>query len=260
VAAVEPSPGDVFLEIGAGTGALTLPLAATGAPILALEIDRRLLNDLLPRVPPHVTVLAGDILTADVVPYLTGLEPHLPAGSGQTSRPVRRFRVVGNLPYYIASPILFRLLALQRQDACFADDTVMVQREVADRLVARPGTKDSGVLTILIALQAKVTRLLELPAGAFVPPPQVRSTVVRLEFGGPRTFVSDLALFERLVKALFSQRRKTLANALKRFDLTGPAVLALSGLDGKRRPETLGLDELARLADLVATVRRPAVL
>jgi 16S rRNA (adenine1518-N6/adenine1519-N6)-dimethyltransferase len=88
----------------------------------------------------------------------------------------------------------------------------------------------------------------------------VRSTVVRLEFGGRETFVSDLALFERLVKALFSQRRKTLANALKRFEPTGPAVLALSGLDGRRRPETLRLEELSRLADLVAAVRRPPVL
>jgi 16S rRNA (adenine1518-N6/adenine1519-N6)-dimethyltransferase len=258
VDAIAPRPGDVFLEVGPGTGALTLPLAASGAPILAVEVDRRLVAGLLPRVPPNVTVLAGDVLTLDVIPYLTGLEPQRTPGSGL--RPPRRFRVVGNLPYVIASPILFRLLALQRQDACFTDATVMVQREVADRLLAPPGTKEYGVLTVLVGLQATLTRVLDVPAGAFRPVPQVRSTVVRLTFGTRRVSVSDPALFERLVKALFSQRRKTLTNALKRFDPSGPAVVALAGLDGQRRPETLTIQDLARLSDLVAAVRRPAVL
>jgi 16S rRNA (adenine1518-N6/adenine1519-N6)-dimethyltransferase len=113
---------------------------------------------------------------------------------------------------------------------------------------------------VLVGLQATLTRVLDVPAGAFRPVPQVRSTVVRLTFGTRRVSVSDPALFERLVKALFSQRRKTLTNALKRFDPTGPAVVALAGLDGQRRPETLTIQDLARLSDLVAAVRRPAVL
>ena len=131
VQAIDPRPGDVFLEIGPGTGALTLPLAAAGAPVLAVEVDRRLFADLLPRVPPNVTMLAADILTADVVPYLTGLEPQRGPRPDGGAAPARRFRVIGNLPYYIATPILFRLIALQRQDACFTDATLMVQREVA---------------------------------------------------------------------------------------------------------------------------------
>ena len=93
-----------------------------------------------------------------------------------------------------------------------------------------------------------------------MPKPKVHSTVLRLTFTPPAVFISDPPLFERLVKALFSQRRKTLANALKRFDPTAPALLAVAGLDGRRRPETLHLAELARLADLFASVRRPAVL
>jgi len=199
------------------------------------------------------------VLTADVVSYLSGLEPQqAPHASGPA--PARRFRVVGNLPYYIASPILFRLIDLHRQDAFFTDATVMVQKEVADRLVARPGSKAYGVLTILLGVHTTITRLFDVPPSAFLPRPQVHSTVVRLEFGAPAVSIADLPLFERLVKALFSQRRKTLSNALKRFEPTGPAVLALSGLDGRRRPETLRLDELARLADLVAAVRRPAML
>ncbi len=205
-------------------------------------------------------MLAADILTADVVPYLTGLEPQRGALARGEASPPRRFRVVGNLPYYIASPILFRLIALQRQDACFTDATLMVQREVADRLLAKPGSKAYGVLTILLGVHASIARLMDVPPGAFVPKPKVHSTVLRLTFTPPAVFISDPPLFERLVKALFSQRRKTLANALKRFDPTAPALLAVAGLDGRRRPETLHLTELARLADLFASVRRPAVL
>jgi len=259
VAAIDPQPGDVFLEIGPGSGSLTLPLAETGAPILAVEIDRTLVEELAGRVPPHVTVMSGDILTTDVRPFLAGLEPHDGPGAG-AQPPGRRTRVVGNLPYYIASPILFQLLELHRRHGVFADATVMVQREVADRLLARPGTKDYGVLTIMLSIHARITRVLNLPAGAFRPAPQVRSSVVRLAFGPPAVRMRDEVLFERMVKAVFGQRRKTLNNALKAFDTTAPAVLALAGLDGRRRPETLDLDELARLADLFASVRQPPML
>ena len=136
----------------------------------------------------------------------------------------------------------------------------MVQREVADRLVARPGTKAYGVLTILMSVHARVSRVLDLPPGAFTPPPKVRSTVVRLEFGPPAVRLRDAEGFERLVKTMFSQRRKTLANALKAIDPTAPAVLALAGIDSKRRPETLQVQEIARLAELFASVKQPPVL
>ncbi len=136
----------------------------------------------------------------------------------------------------------------------------MLQQEVADRLVARPGTKNYGSLSVLVQLHTRTSRLFDLPPGAFSPPPKVRSTLLRMEFGPPAARVVDDAAFERLVKALFSQRRKTLSNALKRFDPTGAAVLAISGLDGRRRPETLQVTEIAGLAELFASVRRPAVL
>jgi 16S rRNA (adenine1518-N6/adenine1519-N6)-dimethyltransferase len=151
VAAIDPQAGDAFLEIGPGNGALTLPLAATGAPVLGVEIDRELAANLARHAPPNVTVLAADFLTTDVLPLLSGLEPQRAAAAQPAETPARRFRVVGNLPYYIASPILFRLLDLHRAHGFFADATVMVQREVADRLVARPGSKDYGVLTILLS-------------------------------------------------------------------------------------------------------------
>ena len=259
VAAIGPEAGDVFLEIGPGTGALTLPLAESGVPILAVEIDRDLVADLSGRLPRNVSVMSGDFLKIDVIPFLAGLEPQRPPGTGAPP-PRRRFRVVGNLPYNLSTPILFRLIALWRETGLFADATLMVQREVADRLVARPGTREYGVLTISAARHCRIHRLLNLPPGAFAPPPKVRSAVVRLEFGPPSVRVPDETLFDDMVRVIFSQRRKTLANALRKFDPTAPAVLALAHLDGKRRPETLQVQELARLAEIFASIRRPPVL
>jgi 16S rRNA (adenine1518-N6/adenine1519-N6)-dimethyltransferase len=257
VAALAPAPGDVFLEIGPGRGALTLPLAETGAPVLAVDVDRDLTAELAARVPPNVTLLTGDVLTLDVLPFLTGLQPQQPPSAAAGPPPPRRFRAVGNLPYNLSTPILFRLIDMHRRHGLIADATLMLQREVADRLLGRAGTRDYGVLTIMVTMYARVTRLLNLPPGAFVPPPKVRSTVVGLTFGPPAVKVPDEALFERLVRSVFTQRRKTLANGLKTFDRTGPAVLALSGIDPRRRPETLTLTDLARLTELFASVRRP---
>jgi 16S rRNA (adenine1518-N6/adenine1519-N6)-dimethyltransferase len=248
VAAIDPQPGDVFLEIGPGTGALTLPLAESGAPVLAVEIDRDLVARLAAEVP------------TDVLAVLSGLEPQRPPAPAETAPLPRRFRIVGNLPYYIASPILVRLIEWHRREGIFADATVMVQREMADRLVARPGKKDYGVLTVLLGQHARISRLLDLPTHAFKPAPKVRSSVVRLEFGPPAVRVVDEALFERMVKAMFGQRRKTLSNSLKGFDATAPAILALAGIEGRRRPETLTVEEMGRLADLFASVRQPRMV
>ena len=260
VKAINTQPGDVFLEIGPGKGALTLPLAETGAPILAIEIDRDLVAGLAPRVPSNVTVITGDVLTTDVLAFLGGLEPQRTPGNASQPPPKRRFRVVGNLPYNISTPLLFRLIEWHRRHAIFADATVMLQREVAERLVAKPGTRDYGVLTVMLGMHATTKTLVRLPPGAFKPAPRVESSVVTVTFTPPAARVSDEALFERMVKAIFGQRRKTLTNALKSFDATAPAVLALAGLDGRRRPETLQLSEIAQLADLFASVRRGPVL
>jgi len=216
--------------------------------------------DLAPRVPRNVTLMSGDVLQTDVLAFLSGLEPQRTPTDAHLPPPVRRFRIVGNLPYNISTPLLFRLIEWHRRHAIFADATVMLQAEVATRLLAKPGTRDYGVLTVMLGMHAEVTRLLNLPPGAFSPPPKVQSTVVQVTFTPPAARVADEALFERMVKGIFSQRRKTLANALKSFDPTAPAVLALAGLDGRRRPETLQLTEMARLADLFASVRQGRVL
>lgn len=260
VEAIGPQPGDSFLEIGPGTGALTRPLAATGHPILAVEIDRHLAAKLAADVPPNVTIVSGDVLELDLIGFLSGLLPQRLPGDLGPDAALRRIRVVGNLPYYITGPILIRLVELQRRHECFADATLMVQREVADRLTARAGTKAYGAFGILVGRHASIDRVLELPPAAFKPPPKVRSSLLRLTFTAPTVRVLDERTFERLTKALFSQRRKTLANALKRFDRRGAEILTRSGLDGRRRPETLSSAELGQLSDLLSAPDRPAVL
>jgi len=234
VTAVDPQPDETFLEIGPGRGALTRILAPKVARVIAVEIDRDLAAALPDHVPANVEVIEGDFLELD----LTGLE----------SRPTR---IIGNLPYNISSPILFKLLDAADEGRRFSDATLMLQKEVADRLTASPGTGDYGTLAIQVARIADVERLLTLPPGAFRPPPKVTSAVVRLRFRPAITDVGNLAMFEKVVRGIFLQRRKTLANALKPVaDAAGRSageVLEQTGVDGRRRPETLTLDEIGRI-------------
>ena len=246
--AIAPAAADVFLEIGPGRGALTRPLAAAAGHVIALEIDRDLAAALRASDLPNLTVLEGDVLqtTGAVV------EQAVAAAGAE----VRRLRVAGNLPYNVASPILFKLVDLFDAGLPLVDATVMLQREVADRVLAKVGTGDYGTLGILTRWRAEVRRLLDLPPGAFRPPPKVRSTLIHLTFHRPVPAVADPAAFAGLTQALFTRRRKMLANALLAYPparlATPGAVLARAGIDGRRRPETLGLDELARLADALS--------
>ena len=244
VRAIEPSPGDVFLEIGPGPGILTLRLAPRVSRLIAVEIDRDLVARVAPRLPPNAVIVSGDVLALD----LAGV---LPATNGP-------IRVAGNLPYNISSPILFRLLELESQRPV-RDATLMLQREVADRIVAAPGTAEYGVLSVLIQWRAAVTRLLAIPPGAFRPAPDVRSALIRLAFRPSPFALRDAALFEQMVRSMFTQRRKTVLNALRAFaaDIgSDPAsALAAAGISPSRRPETLEIVEIARLADIFAASR-----
>jgi 16S rRNA (adenine1518-N6/adenine1519-N6)-dimethyltransferase len=161
-------------------------------------------------------------------------------------------RVVGNLPYNVSSPILFKLLKGAQEGRRFRDATLMLQKEVADRLVATPGSGDYGTLAIQVALLADVDRVLTLPPGAFRPPPKVTSAVVRLRFRPASDEVGSWDTFERLVRGIFLQRRKTLLNALKPVaDSRGHSaaeLIARAGLDGRLRPEALSVADFARLA------------
>jgi 16S rRNA (adenine1518-N6/adenine1519-N6)-dimethyltransferase len=237
VDAIQPRSDDRFLEIGPGPGALTLRLAPRVAHLTAIEVDPDMVAQLQPQLPANVTLIQDDFLDADLSALL---------GSAAV-------RVAGNLPYNVSSPILFRILDLHRTRGGIDDATFMLQREVAERIESAPGTKDYGVLSILVQLHADVRRVLTLPPGAFRPQPKVHSAVVRLAFRPPAVALSDELAFERMVRSMFTQRRKTLANALKPFaereGRPAPEALAAAGIDPSRRPETLQLTELARLAD-----------
>lgn len=242
VAAIDPAPADRFLEIGPGPGALTLRLAPRVAHVTAVEVDADMVAALAPRLPGNVTLLHRDVLDMDLrsVPE---------AGA--------RLRVAGNLPYNVTSPILFKLLAARRDGVLLKDATLMVQLEVARRIESGPGTKDYGTLSIFVQLRARVRRLLTLPPGAFRPAPKVYSAVLRLDFHDAGVPIRDERVFEALVRSIFTQRRKTLSNALSRFagdrGMAARDGIARAGLDGTRRPETLQLTELARLADVFSS-------
>lgn len=239
VAAVAPRPEDRFVEIGPGPGALTLRLAPRVAHVTAIELDREMVALLGPRLPSNVTLMQGDFLGVDL-----GTIPGAP------------FRVAGNLPYNVSSPIVFALLAAHRR-GLLTDATLMLQREVAGRMAAAPGSREYGVLSILVQLHADVRPLLALPPGAFRPAPKVHSSVVRLGFRPPAVSVPDEAAFTAMVRAMFVQRRKTLLNALRAYaEAVGGdsrRALAGAGIDPARRPETLQLAELARLAAVFAS-------
>jgi 16S rRNA (adenine1518-N6/adenine1519-N6)-dimethyltransferase len=230
---VAPRPDDVFLEIGPGRGALTLPLAARAARVVAVELDARLAEGLEAQAPPNVQVVRGDALKVD----LGALVP-------------RGARLVGNLPYYVSSPLLRRALELRGHAR---DAHLMVQYEVARRVVAPPGSKEYGVLSVFFGLWADVDAPLRFPPGAFLPPPKVDSALLRVRFlSEPRAEVADPRSFEALVLRAFARRRRTLENNLQDSYLNLKQHLRLLDIEGSRRAETLSVVEFARLASALA--------
>lgn len=231
---VSPRSDEVFLEIGPGAGALTLPLAARASRVVAVELDAALAERLRARAPDNVHVLAADALETD----LASLVPP-------------KSRLVGNLPYYISSPLLRRLLDLRHH---LTDLHVMLQEEVARRVAAPPGSKEYGILSVMFALWADLDIPLRFPPAAFEPPPRVRSALLRVRFRKePRAAVADLAAFERLVQRAFSRRRRTLANNLQDSYPNLKENLRLLDIMGSRRAETLSVVEFARLSEALGS-------
>jgi 16S rRNA (adenine1518-N6/adenine1519-N6)-dimethyltransferase len=232
----ELSADDVVVEIGAGRGTLTAALAASAQRLLALELDRDLIAPLRQRFAdrPHVEIIHVDALTFD----FTQLPPPI--------------KVVANLPYGTAVAILTRLFELRARLQCAV---IMLQREVAARLYAAPGTKAYGSLTLLTQWYASVVKGFNVPPAAFSPPPKVMSTVVKiLPRSTPPVAVQDEALLFQVIRAAFAQRRKMLANALRHaFPQIDPQLLQRTleriSITATRRGETLSLDEFARLTD-----------
>lgn len=234
VARAAIKPDDRVVEIGPGLGVLTLPLARHCQQVTAIELDTRLADLLRTHLP---TELGVEVVEADALRF------------DFTSLPAPPYRLIANLPYHITSPLLLHLLA---QRACFTDLTVMVQREVADRLLAAPGESDFGRLTLRVSFDAEVEPLLPVPAASFYPPPKVDSQVIRLRPRSrpPVDNVDPAALF-CLIDAGFRSRRKTLANNLKKYARLDPAdlreQLAAADLDPAIRAERLALADWARL-------------
>ena len=233
VHAAGAGPGERVIEIGAGLGTLTQRLAATGAEVIAIERDRDLVAVLHAELggDPRITIIADNALTVDYGALGAGARPAL---------------AVGNLPYQIAAPILFRLLAA---DPRLGRIVIMVQKEMADRIVARPGTRAYGALSVMVRSTGEPALVRRVGRGGFHPAPRVDSAVVKIDLV-PRPPAVDPARFSAVVHAAFSQRRKMLRNALQAL-APGADVdraLARAGIDGARRGETLDQTEFAQLA------------
>jgi 16S rRNA (adenine1518-N6/adenine1519-N6)-dimethyltransferase len=232
VRTIDPRNDQAFLEIGPGPGALTLPLAARAGSVVAIELDRRLADELRRRAPANVEVVTADARRVD----LTALAPP-------------GCRLVGNLPYYASTPLLRRFLGLH---ARFVDLHVMLQDEVASRIASAPGSRAYGILSVLFALWADVDVPLRLPPGAFSPPPRVHSALLRARFRAQaRAEVPDPGAFERLVVRAFTRRRRTLENNLQDSYPNLKEHLRLLNIEGSRRAETLSVVEFAKLSSVL---------
>lgn len=229
VDAIAPAPGQLILEIGPGQAALTVPLVESGAELKLLEIDRDLAAGLERRFvgQPRVTVHTGDALRVDFDEVCGG----------------RRFRLVGNLPYNISTPLLFHVLQWPH---LITDMHFMLQKEVVRRMAAKPGNKAWGKLSVMCQYHCQVDSLFDVPPSAFSPAPKVESAIVRLvPHQQPPVQISDMARFEKLLNQAFSQRRKTLRNSLR--PLMDASTIEAAGIDPGARPETLGLEQFAAL-------------
>jgi 16S rRNA (adenine1518-N6/adenine1519-N6)-dimethyltransferase len=238
------------IEIGPGHGAITSILAARCKRLIAIELDRALAAELRFhfRAQPHIEIVEADILQVD----LAALIP-----PGETAQ------VVGNLPYYITSEILMRLFAAARSQAApqLTRAVVMMQREVADRVAAAPGVRDYGLLSATAQMNARVETLFTLPPEAFSPPPDVHSTVLRLEFAPRFTELDvDPTGFDAFLRACFAQKRKTLANNLRAAGYAAEELRVAwpSGIPPLARAESLALEPMAELYRALKASPHPA--
>jgi 16S rRNA (adenine1518-N6/adenine1519-N6)-dimethyltransferase len=240
VEAIAPQPEDRLVEIGPGEGALTLPLLRACGHLTAIELDRDLIASLAARARDigDLNIISADVLTVDFS-KLAGL-----------SRPsiASKLRIAGNLPYNISTPILFHCLD---HAAAIRDMHFMLQKEVVDRMAAPPGSKTYGRLSVMLQLRCMVEPLFRVPPGAFRPPPKVDSAIVRLTPLPTQALPdADSGMIDRLVRAAFGQRRKTLSNALR--DLATAKQIDAAGIDPRARAEQLAPSAFVALAQTLA--------
>lgn len=241
IAEISPQKDELVIEIGAGKGALTFPLADSCAKIIAIEKDSTLIPFLLKKKRENMIVLEGDVLKLNFAELLEK-EKNFPG----------RIKLVGNLPYSISSPLLFKIL--ESRDL-FPRCVFLLQKEVAERLCARPGTKKYAPLSIFFQLDFDVRLCFKVEPGSFTPPPQVQSALVSFTRRKKSLFpIKDEGLFRRFLKTAFSHRRKTLLNNLKALSL--PMVLIRDALErlslaAKVRAEQISIGDFVRLFDLL---------
>jgi 16S rRNA (adenine1518-N6/adenine1519-N6)-dimethyltransferase len=245
VDALEVTPQDVVVEIGPGLGALTVLLAETARGVLALEVDQALaafLREELFAGQTKVRIVSEDVLKFDLTAF-----------SREAGQPLK---VVGNLPYHITSPLLFKLTA---EKAALSLAVLMVQAEVGNRLLARPGGKDYGILSVMAQYHFRLSRLFTLGPANFYPPPQVNSVVLKLVPAKPDPEATDEPTFSRVVKTAFAQRRKTLKNTLAAkaavFGLQPQDLLDILdqvGIEPGRRAETLSVAQFVEVSNKVS--------
>jgi 16S rRNA (adenine1518-N6/adenine1519-N6)-dimethyltransferase len=235
LAAVDPARDDKIVEIGPGLGALTRPLLDRVGQLTVIEIDRDLSARLSGEFPPDRLLMHNvDALEFDFAALGADL------------------RIIGNLPYNISSPMLFHLAQYETN---IRDMTVMLQREVVQRMAAAPATADYGRLSVMLQSRFRIERLFVVPPGAFRPAPRVESAIARLTpLGGMRPRIDDEEYFARTVTAAFGQRRKTLRNALK--SIASDAELEREGIAPGARGETLSVSDFVRLSNALARTGR----
>jgi 16S rRNA (adenine1518-N6/adenine1519-N6)-dimethyltransferase len=236
VRAIDPRPGDRVVEIGPGAGAITRPLLQRHRALTVIEFDRDLIEPLTAlgaELGAELSIVHADVLTVDLT-ALAGASP---------------IRLAGNLPYNISSPILFHAL---EHLAVIRDMHFMLQKEVVDRMAAAPGSKVYGRLSVMLQARCRVTPLFKVPPGCFRPPPKVDSAVVRLEPRNPAEVgLSAPARFEQVVRAAFSQRRKTLRNALS--GVCTPEQIEAVGIDAGARAEVVAVADYVALANALGS-------
>ncbi len=228
------SSDDLVVEIGPGKGRLTEILAKRVGKVIAIELDERFCDE----------------LERGVLRHLQNVELHCMDVLRFPFEELPPFRVVANIPYYITTPIIFRLLQDKVQ---LISATLTIQKEVAERIIATPGGKQYGVLSLMVQYFTEPSILFYIPRGAFSPPPKVDSAVIHLKRRAqPPVEVVDRRLFFRLIKDAFSKRRKTISNSLKGYTRNIKEALKRADIDVQIRPERLGMDDFARLSNIVA--------
>ena len=258
VATIDPHPDDLIIEIGPGIGVISNELAPRCKRYVAIEIDNRLIPILEDTLNEHdnIKIINADVLKVDIGKLIEEEKK-------ESNSPLNRVKIVGNLPYYITTPIIMHILENQNFSAenFIESMTFMMQKEVADRLSSQAGSKEYGAITLAVNFYARCEEAVRVPSGAFMPPPKVASSVVKLIMRRtPVVEVRDVDLYFALIRASFNQRRKTLLNSLMTCGYVESKAmlkeaLKAAGIDPGRRGETLTNEEFAHIANTISKMR-----